>query len=471
MQDQKSDAKYKEILDELQVQSWQLELVISGFAIFGLFSVLGPLQDFALVKGFEGNPLQSIFISTIYITCVLAIFNLILHVLLRGLWIGAVGIRSVSGDIDFEKLNMSKVFKTHLKKRIESFDNYIIKLENYSSILFGVTFLIAFITIAISLNFLIFLFFVIFLVEDDFLPFEVKTVLGFILFPAFILGHLITIIDFVFPGIIKRSQDVAKVYMPIYKVFSVLTLSFIYRPILYNLLDNKFGKKIIYSLIPIYGILLFFFSLEMNPSNFFDLNERSSTEVGNRRNYKNMLVKNKEFLRHAAIQSKTITDPFLQITIPYRKDLEDDIIEYDSLLKPESDQRGYKPKVHIQFGSNKDTTKINSKTYLKTINEMFQFQIDSTRIDSDIIIVSSEDKRLELEMFVDLLGYSRGKHLLTIKNKEIKGDSIATVDFVTIPFWYYNDNQPIVAPAALQKTALDKLPEYLEKPTDPQGHK
>lgn len=124
-----------------------------------------------------------------------------------------MGIRSVSGDIDFEELKIAKIFKTHLKKRIGSFDTYIINLENYSSILFGVTFLIVFITIAISINFLIFIFFTIFLHENDFLPFEVKAVLGTILFPAFFLGHLITIIDFVIPGIVKRSPDVAKVYI------------------------------------------------------------------------------------------------------------------------------------------------------------------------------------------------------------------------------------------------------------------
>lgn len=458
MQDKKQSLSYEEILDELQVQSWQLELVISGFAIFGLFSALEPLQHLAAVKGYDGNKELAIFIYTIYITCVFAIFNLILHVLLRGLWIGAVGIRSVSGDIDFEKLNMSKVFKTHLKKKIGSFDDYIINLENYSSILFGVTFLIAFITIAVSLNFLIFIFFTVFLYENDFLPFEVKAVLGFILFPAFLLGHLITIIDFVIPGIVKRSQDVAKVYMPVYKVFSILTLSFIYRPILYNLLDNKFGKKIIYSLIPIYGILLFLFSMETNPSNFFSVNEESSTEFGKRSRYKDMLITNKEFQKSTAIQSKTITDPFLQITIPYKKYTEDRITTYDSLLKPKIDERGYTG-ISITFSNQADTTKSKIKTYLKAINEMFQFHIDDILIDSDLVVTTSNEDRLNLEMFVDLLDYERGKHLLTIKYKEFKTDSIANENWATIPFWYYNENAAIAAPAAFENSVLDTIPE------------
>lgn len=295
--------------------------------------------------------------------------------------------------------------------------------------------------------------------ENDFLPFEVKAVLGTILFPTFLLGHLITIIDFVIPGIVKRSPDVAKAYMPVYKIFSILTLSFIYRPILYNLLDNKFGKKIVYSLLPSYGILLFFFSLEMNPSNFFSTEESSSIEIGNRRNYKDMLIKNKDFLRSTSIQSKTIIDPFLQITIPYRKYLEDDMVVYDSLLKPESDVRGYKSGIDfIKFSPDIDTTKIKTGTYLKTINEMFHFQIDSTTIESDLILITDEQNRLNLEMFVDLLGYARGKHMLTIRHKEFKTDSVASKDWVTIPFWFYNKNGVTTTPT-LQKSVLDTLAE------------
>lgn len=150
-----------------------------GFAIFGLFSALEPLQSLALEKRYEQNALQYIFLNTIYITCVLAIFNLIVHVLLRGLWIGAVGIRSVSGDIDFDGINIAQIFRKHLKRRIGSFDKYIISLENYSSILFGVTFLIVFIVLAVSLNFIVFLFFFQFFYESEIIPTEVKALLVF----------------------------------------------------------------------------------------------------------------------------------------------------------------------------------------------------------------------------------------------------------------------------------------------------
>ena len=35
---------FKKLLQKLQEESWQLELLISGFAIFGLFSAWEPLE-------------------------------------------------------------------------------------------------------------------------------------------------------------------------------------------------------------------------------------------------------------------------------------------------------------------------------------------------------------------------------------------------------------------------------------------
>lgn len=57
------------------------------------------------------------------------IFNLIIHIVLRGLWIGALGLRYVSGEIDYDNLNYSDKFTNYLKKKVGSFDNYIWKVR------------------------------------------------------------------------------------------------------------------------------------------------------------------------------------------------------------------------------------------------------------------------------------------------------------------------------------------------------
>jgi len=149
--------RYKELLDELQLQSWQLELVISGFAIFGLFSALEPLIDWVTLATERGLYQFKYSVFAIYFSCILTILNLIVHVLLRGLWIGAVGIRSVSGEIDFDKLDFKPKISEYLKSKIGSFDDFIERLENFSSVMFGLTFIVIFMTLGVFINFILFL--------------------------------------------------------------------------------------------------------------------------------------------------------------------------------------------------------------------------------------------------------------------------------------------------------------------------
>ena len=47
MNNEFTNKKFRKLLDKLQQDSWQLELLISGFAIFGLFSSLETIEIFA----------------------------------------------------------------------------------------------------------------------------------------------------------------------------------------------------------------------------------------------------------------------------------------------------------------------------------------------------------------------------------------------------------------------------------------
>ena len=142
---------FKKLLQKLQEESWQLELLISGFAIFGLFSAY-PALEIMYEKSQNDNNFQLTMVLVIALSaCSILMFNLLLHVLLRGLWIGALGLRYVSGDIDYEALRYSKKFTKYLTKRVGSFDRYIARLENYCSIIFAISFLLIFYVIAFVL--------------------------------------------------------------------------------------------------------------------------------------------------------------------------------------------------------------------------------------------------------------------------------------------------------------------------------
>jgi len=151
------DSKFKKWLDKLQQESWELELLISGFAIFGLITAYEPLSLSLKVANNEGRTFQLIIsIIAIFASSIL-VFNLVLHVILRGLWIGALGLRYVSGDIDYEELKYSEKFTSYLKNKIGSFDKYIAILENYCSVLFAVSFLLIFYMLTVVLYFLYFI--------------------------------------------------------------------------------------------------------------------------------------------------------------------------------------------------------------------------------------------------------------------------------------------------------------------------
>ena len=248
----KSFTKWLEIL---QQESWQLELLISGFAIFLLAESYEPVRNLdnqinLLLSGSAYYALLYIPYQVILGAWYVLIINLILHVLLRGLWISTIGLRYVSGDIDFNKLNISPKFDRFLRSKIVSFDLYIQQLEKLCSAVFGFTFLIIFILISGGL-YVVGIFILAMTMEGisrTFGDLWVLVVVPFLL--LYLLGGFIYFLDFITLGWIKRKKGIAGVYYPIYRFFSVITLSFIYRPIYYNLLDNKFGRNIVLFLIP-----------------------------------------------------------------------------------------------------------------------------------------------------------------------------------------------------------------------------
>ena len=166
MKNNHESSVFKELLDKLQQESWQLELLISGFAIFGLFTSIPHIDQYLLAANFDNRITEILFWFALKICCWILIFNLLIHVILRGLWIGALGLRYVSGDIDYKELNYSPKFTNFLQKKIGSFDKYIATLENYCSILFAISFLLIFYFLA-CITFIVSILLTIFLVIDQ----------------------------------------------------------------------------------------------------------------------------------------------------------------------------------------------------------------------------------------------------------------------------------------------------------------
>lgn len=431
---------FQKLLQKLQEESWQLELLISGFAIFGLFTA----RDYIDIASKEATNNQQVFAAITFtvlgISNAILTFNLLLHVILRGLWIGALGLRYVSGDIDYDKLKYSPKFTNYLRKKIGSFDNYIGTLENYCSVIFAVTFLLIFYVLAFTFTMTAIALTANYLIDNDDLPAWLSKGVGISLVLFIVIGMLLTFIDFITQGWLKKKQWISKIYFPIYWVFSFITLSFLYRPLVYNFLDNKFTKRISLVLVPIYVLIFVATSLNYKKSNYLDISDSSNAYYGSTKNYEDMLTEKGQFIKTAAIPSKVITDSYLKIFMVYDDRIEDRIFKRNKSLKPKNDKRGLNTKItfsNSEFNS-KELDSIK-RIYLKEFNKIYDVIIDSTTYDSNFILGESTTKEFGFETYIDISKLLKGKHLLKLERDQYNEKDTIVVTFSTIPFWYFKD--------------------------------
>ncbi len=431
---------FQKLLQKLQEESWQLELLISGFAILGLVSAYPEIKIFSRQAKNLGNDIVAVIWVVIGVSCAILIFNLLLHVILRGLWIGALGLRYVSGDIDYDALKYSDKFTNYLKKKIGSFDKYIATLENYCSIIFAISFLMIFYVLALTFTIATIGFTAENVISNEDLPGWVSKGIGIPLMLFIVLGMFLTFIDFITQGWLKKKQWISKIYFPVYWVFSLITLSFLYRPLVYNFLDNKFTKRISFILVPVYFLILLGTSIDYRKSNYIDTNNNSNSYYASKRNYEDMLTEKGDFISSAAIPSKVIKDSYLKIFMVYNDAIEDRIFKRNKSLKPKKDKRGLRSQ--ISFSNSGPSFAVRDslkKLYLKEFNKIYYVTIDSVTYDSDFILGESTTNEFGFETYIDIKNLSKGRHLLKLQRDEFRKKDTIPVTFDAIPFWYFND--------------------------------
>jgi len=331
----------KSWLDSIQQDSWQLELLISGFSIFLLIGAGQWLQSLeydlvilqqAYAKFFGLDVLYYCFrvAWACLITC------LFLHVVLRGLWVAAVGLRSVSGDIDYDSFKFVPRFLNRLRKGISGFDDYVDRLERYCSTIFSYAFLIIFcfigLAIFVSIGGLLTQF-VSWLAGDDYYAYGSYYGDAFGLI-YFLIG-VIYAIDFISLGYLKRFRWLAKPYYYCYIVMGWITLARFYRPLYYNLIDNRFGRRLARLLPIIILVVLAVSSVRYSRyayipgvigdgSTFIDNNSYDDA-------YDNKIMRSWRI----SLNSRYAHDNYIELFIPYIPINDDDNLRLiDSTIRP-----------------------------------------------------------------------------------------------------------------------------------------
>jgi len=145
------------------------------------------------------------------------------------------------------------------------FDDYIEKLERFSSVIFAYTFLL----------FFIFLSLILFFAELGLVSVIFKNHKEIVMFGNIFLLTIgfLSFLDFITMGGIKRikEKNISKVYFFSYRIFSFLTLSFLYRPLLYNFWDEKYTRRLFLFSIPYILILTILPNMESEAFPFFPI--------------------------------------------------------------------------------------------------------------------------------------------------------------------------------------------------------
>ncbi len=439
--DKKGFAKW---LETLQQESWQLELIISGFAIFLLVGTYEPLQDWQreidniqAFNNFQSSQFLKLGILVTLVAWHILFVNLIMHVLLRGLWISTIGLRYVSGDIDFETLNLRPKFDQFLRKKIISFDYYIEQLEKVCSVIFAFTFLIIFISISLGLMIAFFLGGIFVVEYFDQSPNSVRALVLIGLILIIFIASLIYLVDFLTLGWLKRQARIEKFYYPIYRFFSFITLSFIYRPLYYNLIDNKFGRWVGLLTIPYLIVFMVVTLLRVETHGYIPRYKKAQTF---RNKYYDDMRPEKSIDTWASIPSKYVKNGFVELYIPYVPKVHD--LALESICP---DLNPATTGVSLDFILNmKDDLRANldADSVLTCMSSLHQVYVnDSLRTDISYRFHNHPIRKdIGLFSIFDVDYLPRGEHKISIKSKYAfsRGsmkDSLTFRQTDVIPFW------------------------------------
>jgi hypothetical protein len=447
----KIENKFTQWLEKLQQESWQLELLISGFLLTLLFEarifIDGSLTKNADLMYIGEGTFVNLLLFVLYCTCIILIINLVCHVILRSLWIGAIGLRNVSGDINLDNIKMSPVFKEYLERKIPSFDDFIENLENFCCLIFAFTFLIIFAIFSFCFGIMLLIVFSIIIVEiTSSLPWlkkGIKYLMRVFIF-VYSLTGFIYMVDFLTLGWIKKIEWFSKIYRPIHRFFSVISFSRIYRPLYYNMVDNPLGRKVMLAIIPYLGILTAYSLLSFNSYAIFP--SKDSVYKSDITNYDNLsTIENRSIINIQLSKKYYDNDDFLEVFYPFALLNK---IKYKACYQSYSNE-----KVGVILGSEfttgfkstyeKEKPNLDSIANIQKKADFMQIACVSSHF--EIGISDSVQQKVSYEFYqhpkttqkgilatVDILSLARGKYFLDFK---VKDSTDRVVQRYSVPFW------------------------------------
>lgn len=440
----KKRSSFLDWLSELQRESWNMELLISGFSIFLLIQAgpaLAATNQWLLVHYSFPYPASAIvfsFLAVLKIGATLLTGNMVFHVLLRGFWIGAIGLRSIQERIHYPGFGYSHYFTQKLIRKAVGLDHLITRTDQLASAIFAFSFLTVFMLFSIFTA-------VCFFVGLNYGFTLIGASLGYsqgmpaplvILLLACLIGAALFAFDTLTFGLIKKIPWFDRVYYPWYVFMGYITFSFLYRNIYYTLLSRlkNWKSKLLFSLYIILIFLTPFFKYEQ--SVFFPDNTTSANF--NHSYYDNLRTKGQS-ISHASIPSQIVKGRYLPLFIRYNVKHNSAIRQWCSGYEPSKKEgiiSGIKLDGRIAidppFIKEKDPKKL-----LQCLSTFYNVYLDNKPQQLEFWYYEHPNlKEKGIYAMIDLKGLSEGRHTLAIRRKSVNvTPEIKEEEYATIPFW------------------------------------
>lgn len=433
-------------IKRLQQESWELELLISGFSILMLIKCLGWLNtlidnvsfnyiDVITIRGSSVTNFINPFLAFISLAVYVLVVNLVIHFFLRGFWVGVVGLGSVAPKTDLKKLKYSNYFIDKIKKRLYTLDELVIALDNISSVIFSFSYLIVFYMVSMGIYFVFFIIIMLLMIIGiEISPAWIDYII-LILVSIVILSSLLYLIDFLTFGIFRKRKIISKIFYPIYRFYSIITLSSIYRTIYYNLITRYSKRRMSLLLLSYLIVFLFLATTRLDHYLYFPDNE---TELNLKTSFYSNMRETDTYIKKADIPSNTISGDYLQLFIRY--DVDDNLLikEICNDYKPE--KKGLKSGIKVGKGSLSvvlppEIEEDEPEKALECLSQLYSVYLNDSLIPSLKYYFFTHPNRQEkgIITMLDISHLEKGENIINIY-KRTKIDS-EREDYAHIPFW------------------------------------
>ncbi|MFN8430264.1 MAG: hypothetical protein U0V04_09810 [Spirosomataceae bacterium] len=433
-------------IQELSNQSWNLELVVSGAAIFST-SFLPELADKAISSYYLNYQISRELSSEVFPTLAysfgkssayLLIFTFIIHFIFRAFWIALVGLRAVFPQgINFDNIpNTTKDMAEMYKQKFGTLDAYIVRLDKLCSQIFSIAFVLVLFSIMMAILYLVG--FVATVGFKTYLPLVYeKTKIIFLVLLGLLWTFSMVIMAIGSKEKYRSKPMLGKLYKATIEKSTFLYMG-MYKPMQYinftfgsNMPHKKYFRTVLIIGFTFFTVAIGIYSFKllehvgvpiMESRNYFS---SGSAKHKLETNFYDNLRTEKDEIPAASIQSDVIEEPFLKLFINYSKVLDEDLVKIYEEPKMADSLR------------NSQKRPLRDAARLACLGTYFQISLNDSTLKSPEFLFETNALSKGIKTYLNTENCKAGKNTLYIKT--LKTDSLPKKvydEYVIIPFWY-----------------------------------